>query len=176
LLVNVLGLWHSAIDCASFGLLSEVPLKVSVLTPFWLLSLLRWWWRWRLLPRCLGLTYRSNRSYRVIAYIFWDVRRMVRSSVHDLLRLTLLCCSFCYLLLLLDGDMTHPGGMALVFTTEYTVNSSWLIPKSSPEAPGASAPWRWRPNRALLLSRGLRRVLWPLLLAPSIITLSGVMN
>jgi hypothetical protein len=30
--VNVLRLWHSAIDCASFGLLSEVPLKVSVLT------------------------------------------------------------------------------------------------------------------------------------------------
>jgi hypothetical protein len=38
--------------------------------------------------------------------------------VHDLLRLTLLCCSFCYFLLLLDGDMAHPGGMALVFTTE----------------------------------------------------------
>jgi hypothetical protein len=116
--VNVLRLWHNAIDCASFGLLSEVPLKVSVLTPFWLLTSLRWWWRWRLLPRCLGLTCRSNRSYRVIAYIFWDVRRMVRSSVHDLLRLTLLCCSFCYLLLLLDGDMAHPSGMALVFTTE----------------------------------------------------------
>jgi hypothetical protein len=29
-----------------------------------------------------------------------------------------LCCSFCYLLLLLDGDVAHPGGMALVFTTE----------------------------------------------------------
>ena len=40
--VNVLRLWHSAIDCASFGLFSEVPLKVSVLTPFWLLSSLRW--------------------------------------------------------------------------------------------------------------------------------------
>jgi hypothetical protein len=62
--VNVLRLWHSAIDCASFGLLSEVPLEVSVLTPFWLLS------------------------------------------------------SLYYLLLLLDGNMAHPGGMALVFTTE----------------------------------------------------------
>jgi hypothetical protein len=29
----VLRLWYSAIDCASFGLLSEVPLKVSALTP-----------------------------------------------------------------------------------------------------------------------------------------------
>jgi hypothetical protein len=172
----MLRLWHNAIDCASFGLLSEVPLKVSVLTPFWLLTSLRWWWRWRLLPRCLGLTCRSNRSCRVIAYIFWDVRRMVRGSVHDLLRLTLLCCNFCYLLLFLDGDVAHPGGMALVFTTEKAVNSSWLIPKSSPEAPSASAPWCWRPNRALLLPRSLRRVLWPLLLAPSIITLSGVMN
>jgi hypothetical protein len=41
--VNMLRLWHSAIDCASFGLLYEVPLKVSVLTPFWLLTSLRWW-------------------------------------------------------------------------------------------------------------------------------------
>ena len=45
LLVDMLRLWHSAIDCASFGLLSEVPLKVSMLTPFWLLSSLRWLWR-----------------------------------------------------------------------------------------------------------------------------------
>jgi hypothetical protein len=116
--VNVLRLWHSAIDCASFGLLSEVPLEVSVLTPFWLLTSLCWWWRWRLLPRCLGLACLSNRSCRVIAYIFSNVRRMVRSSMHDLLRLTLLCCSFCYLLLLLDGNMAHLGGMALVFTIE----------------------------------------------------------
>jgi hypothetical protein len=118
LLVNMLRLWHSAIDCASFGLFSEVPLKVSVLTPFWLLASLRWWWRWRLLPRCLGLACRSNRSYRVVAYILRNVRRMVRSSMHDLLWLTLLRCSFCYLLLLLDGNMAHPGGMALVLTIE----------------------------------------------------------
>jgi hypothetical protein len=115
--VNVLRLWHSAVDCASFGLFSEVPLEVSMLTPFWLLTSLCWWWRWRLLPICLGLTCRSNRSCRVIAYIFWNVRRMVRSSMHDLLWLTLLCYSLCYLLLLLDGNMAHPGGMALVFTT-----------------------------------------------------------
>jgi hypothetical protein len=116
--VNMLRLWHSAIDCVSFGLFSEVSLKVSVLTPFWLLASLRWWWRWRLLPRCLGLACRSNRSCRVVAYILWNVRRMLRSSMHDLLRLTLLRCSFCYLLLLLDGNMAHPGGMALVLTTE----------------------------------------------------------
>jgi hypothetical protein len=32
--VNMLRLWHSVIDYASFGLLSEVTLEVSVLTPF----------------------------------------------------------------------------------------------------------------------------------------------
>jgi hypothetical protein len=74
MLLNVLRLWHSAIDCASFGLFSEVPLKVSVLTPFWLLALLHWWWRWRLLPRCLWLACRSNKSCRVVAYIFWNIR------------------------------------------------------------------------------------------------------
>jgi hypothetical protein len=116
--INVLRLWHSAIDCASFGLLSEIPLKVIVLTPFWLLSSLGWRWRWRLLPRCLRLACRSNRSCRVVAYIFWNIRRMIRSSMHDLLRLTLLRCCFCYLLLLLDGNVAHPGSMALVFTTE----------------------------------------------------------
>jgi hypothetical protein len=134
--VNVLRLWHSAIDCASFGFLSKVPLKVSVLTPFWLLTSLCWWWRWRLLPRCLGLACRSNISCRVVAHIFWDVRRMVRSNVHDLLRLTLLCCSFCYLLLLLDGNMAHPGGMALVFTIEYVVD----FPPNLPPKPLAPLP------------------------------------
>jgi hypothetical protein len=38
LLVDMLRFWHSTIDCASFGLLSEVSLVVSVLTPFWLLA------------------------------------------------------------------------------------------------------------------------------------------
>jgi hypothetical protein len=75
--VNMLRLWHSTIECASFGLFSEVPLEVSVLTPFWLLASLRWWWRWKLLPRCLRLACRSNRSCRVVAYILWNVRRMV---------------------------------------------------------------------------------------------------
>jgi hypothetical protein len=38
--------------------------------------------------------------------------------MHDLPRLTLLCCICCYLLLLLDGNMAHPGGVALVLTIE----------------------------------------------------------
>jgi hypothetical protein len=51
LLVDVLQLWHSIVDCASFGLLSEVSLQMSVLAPFWLLASLYWWWRWKLLLR-----------------------------------------------------------------------------------------------------------------------------
>jgi hypothetical protein len=49
LLVNVLRFWHSTVDCASFGLLPEVSVLVSVLAPFWLLASgirgLCWWWR-----------------------------------------------------------------------------------------------------------------------------------
>jgi hypothetical protein len=33
-------------------------------------------------------------------------------------KVTLLRCCFRYFLLLLDGNMAHPGSMALVFTTE----------------------------------------------------------
>ena len=38
LLVDVLRLWHSTVDCASFGLLPEVSLLMGLLTPFWLLA------------------------------------------------------------------------------------------------------------------------------------------
>jgi hypothetical protein len=37
LLVNVLRFWHNTIDCASFGLFSEVSLVLSMLAPLWLL-------------------------------------------------------------------------------------------------------------------------------------------
>jgi hypothetical protein len=37
-LVNVLGLGHSAIDCASFELLPKISLLLSVSMPFWLLA------------------------------------------------------------------------------------------------------------------------------------------
>jgi hypothetical protein len=70
LLVDVLRLWYSIVYCASFGLLSEVSLLMSVLAPFWLLASLYWWWRWKLLPRCLRLTCRSNRSCRMVTHIF----------------------------------------------------------------------------------------------------------
>jgi hypothetical protein len=35
---DMLGLRHSAIDCASFGLLPKISLLLSVLMPFWLLA------------------------------------------------------------------------------------------------------------------------------------------
>jgi hypothetical protein len=38
LLVDVLRFWHSAVNCASFGLLPEVSLLVIMLAPFWLLA------------------------------------------------------------------------------------------------------------------------------------------
>jgi hypothetical protein len=72
-LVDVLRLWHSTVDCASFGLLSEVSLLMRVLVPFWLLASLHWWWRWGLLPRRLRLACRSNRSCRMVTHIFWNV-------------------------------------------------------------------------------------------------------
>jgi hypothetical protein len=50
--------------------------------------------------------------------------------MHDLLRLSLLCCSFGYFLLLLDGNMAHPGGMAFVLTAKQAKDSSWLISES----------------------------------------------
>jgi hypothetical protein len=38
LLVDMLRLWYSAADCASFGLFPEVSLLIGLLTPFWLLA------------------------------------------------------------------------------------------------------------------------------------------
>jgi hypothetical protein len=52
----------------------------------------------------------------MIVHILWYVRRVIRSSVQDLLRLILPSFGFCYLLLLLDGDVTHSCSMALVLT------------------------------------------------------------
>jgi hypothetical protein len=38
LLVYMLRLWYSTVDCATFGLLPEVSLLMGLLTPFWLLA------------------------------------------------------------------------------------------------------------------------------------------
>jgi hypothetical protein len=38
LLIDMLRFWYSTIDCASFGLLPEIPLLMDMLAPFWLLA------------------------------------------------------------------------------------------------------------------------------------------
>jgi hypothetical protein len=74
----------------------------------------------------------------------------------------------------MDGDMAHPGSMALVLTAEKAINLPGLIPKPSSEAPGASAPWSWGPGIALLLPRSLGGILRPLLLTSPVVILSRV--
>jgi hypothetical protein len=61
---------------------------------------------------------RSDRGCRMIVHILWYVRRVTRNSVQDLLRLILSSFGFCYLFLLLNGDVAHSCSMALVLTTE----------------------------------------------------------
>jgi hypothetical protein len=60
----------------------------------------------------------SNRSCKMITHIFWYVGRVARSSVQDLLRLSLPSFGFGDLLLLLNGDLTYSYSVALVLTTE----------------------------------------------------------
>ena len=77
LLVDVLRFWHSAVDCASFGLLSEVSLLVSVLAPFWLLASLHWWWRWSVI---LKIVYKK---YMVIS-LFYVPHLHHKKSIHKI--------------------------------------------------------------------------------------------
>jgi hypothetical protein len=65
---------------------------------------------------------RSNRGRRLlVAYILRDIRRITRSSVEDLLRLTLSCFSFSNFLLLLNGNMACPCCVALVLATKKAI-------------------------------------------------------
>jgi hypothetical protein len=64
------------------------------------------------------MTSQSNRSYRMMAHIFWYVGRVARNSVQDLLRLILPSFGFCDLLLLLNSDLAHSCSMALFLTIE----------------------------------------------------------
>jgi hypothetical protein len=60
----------------------------------------------------------SDKSCMMIVHILWYVRRVTRSSVQDLLWLILPSFGFCYLFLLLNGDVAHSCSMALVLSTE----------------------------------------------------------
>jgi hypothetical protein len=157
----MLQLRHSDVDCASFGLLPKVALLLSMIAPFWLLIVDQWWWWWQLGPGSWGMACRSNRSRRLlIAYVFWDVWGITRSSVEDLLRLILLRLNFGNFLLLLNCDLACSCCVALVFATKETVHLSRLIAKpSSTETSSSSAPRsRWS-ERSMLDARRMRTVM-----------------
>jgi hypothetical protein len=66
---------------------------------------------------------RSDRSRRLlVTHILRDIRRIARSSVEDLLRLTLPRFSFSNFLLLLNGNMACPCCVALVLATKRQYN------------------------------------------------------
>jgi hypothetical protein len=149
-LVDVIQFRHNAIDCASFRLLPKVALLLSMIVPFWLLIVNQRWWWWQLRPRSSGMTCRRDRGRRLlIAYIFWDVWRVARSSVEDLLRLTLPRLGF-------NNFLACPCCMALVLATKEAVQLSRLIAEpSSTEASYSSTSQSWWSERSLLHARRL---------------------
>jgi hypothetical protein len=174
----MLRLRHSVVDCASFGLLPKVALLLNMIAPFWLLIVDQWWWWWQLGPGSWGMACRSNKSHRLlIAYVFWDVWGITRSSVEDLLRLTLSRLSFDNFLLLLNCNLACSYCVALVLATKKTVQLSGLIAKpSSTKTSSSSAPWsRWS-ERGLLHARRLRTVMAMLNIAGPFIIGIGVVN
>jgi hypothetical protein len=178
LLVNMLRFRHSVVDCASFGLLPKVTLLLSMIAPFWLLIMDQRWLWWQLRPRSSGMACRSNRSHRLlIAYVFWDVWRITRSSVKDLIRLTLSRLGFSNFLLLLNRDLACPCCVALVLAKKKAVQLSRLIVEpSSTETPSSSASRSWWSERSLLHARRLRTVMVMLNIASPFIISIGVMN
>jgi hypothetical protein len=141
----MLRLRHSVVDCTSFGFLLKVALLLSITAPFRLLVVDQWWW-WQLGPRSSGMACRTNRSYGLlITHVFWNVWRVTRSSVEDLLRLTLPRLSFGNFLLLLNCDLACPCCVALVLATKKIVQFPGLVAKlSSTETSSSSAPRsRW---------------------------------
>jgi hypothetical protein len=95
---------------------------------------------------------RSNRSRRLlIAYVFWDVWGITRSSVEDLLRLTLSRLSFGNFLLLLNCNLACSCCVALVLATKKTVHLSGLIAKSSSTKTSSSPAPRSRWSERSLL-------------------------
>jgi hypothetical protein len=146
---------HSTVDYASFGLLPKVALLLSMVVPFWLLIVNQWWWCWQLRPGSSRMTCRSHRSRRLlISYVFWDIWRVARISVEDLLRLTLSRLGFSNFLLLLNCDLACSCCMALVLATKKAVQLSWLIVEpSSTEASSSSASRSWWSKRSLLHAR-----------------------
>jgi hypothetical protein len=147
--------------------------------PFWLLIIVnqRWWW-WQLRPGSSRMTCQSDRSRRLlISYIFWDVWRVTRSRVEDLLQLTLPRLGFSNFLLLLNCDLACPYCVALVLATKEAVQLSGLIAEpSSTEASSSSASRSWWSERSLLHARRLRAIMAVLSIIGPFIVGIGVMN
>jgi hypothetical protein len=124
------------------------------------------------------MTYRSDRSRRLlISYIFWDVWRVARSSMEDLLRLTLLRLGFNNFLLLLNYDLACPCCMTLALATKKAVQLSGLIAEaSSTEASSSSASRSWWSERSLLHARRLGAMMAVLSIIGPFIVGIGVMN
>jgi hypothetical protein len=75
----------------------------------------------------------SNRSRRLlITYVLWDIWRVTRSSVEDLLRLTLLRLSFGDLLLFLNCDLACPCCVAFVLATKRHYSFLGWLPNLPP--------------------------------------------
>jgi hypothetical protein len=121
---------------------------------------------------------RSNRSHRLlIPYVFWDVWRITRSSVEDLLRLILPRLGFSNFLLLLNCDLACPCCVGLVLATKKLVQLYGLIAEpSSTETSSSSASRSWWSERSLLHARRLRTVMAMLNIAGPFIIGIGVMN
>jgi hypothetical protein len=121
---------------------------------------------------------RSNRGRRLlVAYILRDVRRIARSSVENLLRLTLPRFSFNNFLLLLNGNMACPCCVALVLTTKKAVQLARLIAKPSTTETSFSCTSRsWWSKRSLLHAQTLRTMMAMLSIVGPIIIDIGVVD
>jgi hypothetical protein len=124
------------------------------------------------------MTCRSNRGRRLlVAYILWDIRRVARSSVEDLLRLTLARFSFSNFFLLLNGNLACPCCVALVLATKKAVQLSRLIAKPSTTKTSSSSTSRsWRSKTSLLHTRSLGTMMAMLGIAGPTIVGSGVVD
>jgi hypothetical protein len=148
-----------------------------MIVPFWLLIVDQRWWWWQLRPGSSRMACRSNRSRRLlIVYVFWDIWRVTRNSVKDMLRLTLSCFGFSNFLLLLNCDLACPC-VALVLATKKTVQLSGFIAEpSSIETSSSSASRSWWSKRSLLHARRLRTMMAMLNIASPFIIDTGVMD
>jgi hypothetical protein len=120
----------------------------------------------------------SDRNHRLlVTHILRDIRRIARSSVEDLLWLTLTRFSFSNFLLLLNGNMACPCCVALVLTTKKAPQLSGLIAKPSTTKTSSSSTSRssWSEG-SLLHARSLRTMMAMLSIAGPVIVGVGFVD